>query len=332
MGELPLEIAIEITSRCSLNCIFCERKKSTENIPLESVKNLLDQIKELNIRKARFTGGEPFLHPQLAEIIRYAKDKGFSVGLNTNATVSFNDNMLKRLEDCLDTLLVSFQGYDAFSNKRLSGMSSGLWETKIKNIFKFNNSRIKSVILGTVISKPLISKWQSYCNLVRKFKIKHWWFFRPINSHKEPQYYLKRRDFLLFMDKLYRYNLEKAECSFIYTLPFCITEDIRVISSVLLSNVRNDDHPYQLVWDLKGYFKPSYFIDIKLGKTVKEALHHPYMLRRKDLQSISFCRRCIFLSRCSRGNRYCSKMASGDYFAPDPLVNYKNSLFFKKPA
>ena len=142
MGELPLEIAIEITSRCSLNCIFCERKKSTENIPLESVKNLLDQIKELNIRKARFTGGEPFLHPQLAEIIRYAKDKGFSVGLNTNATVSFNDNMLKRLEDCLDTLLVSFQGYDAFSNKRLSGMSSGLWETKIKNIFKFNNFQI----------------------------------------------------------------------------------------------------------------------------------------------------------------------------------------------
>lgn len=294
---------------------------------LSSVKNLLNKIRILNIPIVRFTGGEPFLHSQLIDMLRFARSQGFYVFINTNATIPLGKDKLDILEDCVDMVLVSLQGYNKFTDTMITG-SDNFWREKINNILKLANSKIKRVVLGTVISRPLIDNWKFYYNFVKRFRINYWFFFRPVASFNNPLYSLKRKDFLLFIDILYKYNTEQLELSIADSLPFCITKEIKKTS--LINKDGFDSNGYsKLVWDLKGYFKPSYFIDINLGNTLKKALSQPYMRKLKNLKSISFCQNCVFLSRCLGGSRYWSKIFYGDYFAPDPLVDYENSLFLK---
>jgi molybdenum cofactor biosynthesis enzyme MoaA len=68
------EIGIEITSECNLNCKFCKKKNQPiSKIPKQTIFQILDQIKSLNIKAVRFTGGEPLIRKDLNEILTYAK-------------------------------------------------------------------------------------------------------------------------------------------------------------------------------------------------------------------------------------------------------------------
>ena len=53
-------------------------------LPLEKVKELLEDAKTGGIERVRLYGGEPLLHPQLPDMIRYSLSLGLSTHINTN--------------------------------------------------------------------------------------------------------------------------------------------------------------------------------------------------------------------------------------------------------
>jgi MoaA/NifB/PqqE/SkfB family radical SAM enzyme len=74
-----VQLLIELTNRCNLRCQHCygERHANTGDLPLEVMDKVLGEAKRCGIERLSFTGGEPTLHRQFAEIVRRVCAAGY---------------------------------------------------------------------------------------------------------------------------------------------------------------------------------------------------------------------------------------------------------------
>ena len=92
--RVPLQVSIEVTRRCPLECLHCYN-----NLPMDDMDarrrelskeehfRVLDQLVEMGCFWILYTGGEIFARKDFLEIYTYAKQKGFLVTLFTNGTI-----------------------------------------------------------------------------------------------------------------------------------------------------------------------------------------------------------------------------------------------------
>jgi MoaA/NifB/PqqE/SkfB family radical SAM enzyme len=74
-----------VTYRCNARCGFCDIwEQPSPLIDLEHAARNLDDLRRLGVRIIDFTGGEPLLHPRLAELLRMAKERGFFTTVTSN--------------------------------------------------------------------------------------------------------------------------------------------------------------------------------------------------------------------------------------------------------
>ncbi len=114
-GRPVNSIRISVTERCNLRCFYCHREgenysHNSEMTPKE-MERILKIARMLDIRKVKFTGGEPLMRDDIVEIVRRASrlmDK--DVSMTTNGTMlkkyaSLLKNAgLMRVNISLDTL------------------------------------------------------------------------------------------------------------------------------------------------------------------------------------------------------------------------------------
>ncbi len=93
---------------CNITCANCYIESSPENdrlvyITADEVRDYLDQIAERGwpIREIGFTGGEPFMNPQMIAMAEAALSRGFEVLILTNA---MRPMMRKGMQDGLQDL------------------------------------------------------------------------------------------------------------------------------------------------------------------------------------------------------------------------------------
>ena len=114
--DYPLEIGIQMTSACNLQCPMCpyaavDGKPRGEFIDISLVKKIIDEVAG-HIYALKFASfGEQTLHPDLIPAIRYAKTKRIQeVSLITNGS-RLSETFSKDLIDAgLDWLLISVDG------------------------------------------------------------------------------------------------------------------------------------------------------------------------------------------------------------------------------
>jgi MoaA/NifB/PqqE/SkfB family radical SAM enzyme len=83
----PRNLTVAITAHCNLRCIGCRYGRDFmpgQQLPLEKVKELLEDAKSGGIERVRLYGGEPLLHPRLPDMIRHSVGLGLSTHVNTN--------------------------------------------------------------------------------------------------------------------------------------------------------------------------------------------------------------------------------------------------------
>jgi MoaA/NifB/PqqE/SkfB family radical SAM enzyme len=74
-----------VTYRCNATCGFCDIwEKPSPYVTPEQVRENLSDLRKLGVKVVDFTGGEPLLHRQLAEILSIAKELGFITTVTTN--------------------------------------------------------------------------------------------------------------------------------------------------------------------------------------------------------------------------------------------------------
>jgi AdoMet-dependent heme synthase len=85
--EFPLTAVFVATERCNLSCPHCfvpHPFKETDRLSIAEVVELFDQLVEAGTLRLIITGGEPFLRPDMNEIIEQAAARRFSIVLKTN--------------------------------------------------------------------------------------------------------------------------------------------------------------------------------------------------------------------------------------------------------
>jgi MoaA/NifB/PqqE/SkfB family radical SAM enzyme len=81
----PIVATLVVIRRCNLSCTYCnEYDKVSQPVPLAVMKERVAALANLKTLIVSCTGGEPLLHPDLAEIIKEIRRHGMVATLITN--------------------------------------------------------------------------------------------------------------------------------------------------------------------------------------------------------------------------------------------------------
>lgn len=93
-------VAIETNLTCNIRCRGCYNLFNTYVKPMAQIKADIDlAFEKRNLETITILGGEPTLHPDLVEIIRYIKEKNVVCEMLTNGVVFLKDDGDRLLED-----------------------------------------------------------------------------------------------------------------------------------------------------------------------------------------------------------------------------------------
>jgi MoaA/NifB/PqqE/SkfB family radical SAM enzyme len=116
--KAPIEAQLIITRRCNLSCGYCtEYDHVSEFVPLATLRQRIDALHRLRVINVALLGGEPLMHPELADIIAYA-NRAAQVSLTTNGFLITEDLIqrcnaagLANMEVSIDMLGADRTGY-----------------------------------------------------------------------------------------------------------------------------------------------------------------------------------------------------------------------------
>lgn len=120
----PVHVQFSPTNTCNLNCSFCSCSKRDKKLQLtlDKSKVILKSIRTMGCKAITITGGgEPLMHPDINEIIIYAKFmQNMDVGLVTNGLLleRLNDRALHEITWCR----ISFSDSRTFDDKFINSV------------------------------------------------------------------------------------------------------------------------------------------------------------------------------------------------------------------
>lgn len=317
--DSPREICIEVTGLCNHHCRACFSHGKCTGPSTGLILEVLGQARRAGVGIVRFTGGEPLLRGNLPELLACAKEKDFFTILNTNATL-LDGEKLSSLEENVDDVLVSLQGCDNETERYLCGTGE-LFRPKLLNIARLRRSKIPVLRLGTVISHVLLDNFRRYRDLVEFLRPQQWEFYRPMlrADEREAAFDIGAEDIMRLLDMLDRARLGDMELKIANPVPLCLFSARR--RNTRFFGASFDDGHTRLVLDARGFVKPSYCMDVNLGRNVAAAWNSSFMRRLRDNASLpASCRACAEVGKCMGASRFAAYAVSGDYFAPDPWM------------
>jgi|ERR1035437_751858 MoaA/NifB/PqqE/SkfB family radical SAM enzyme len=117
------EILVKILDYCEMKCAMCGQLSQEDRrkvLPLSALEELFKN-NPLKIERVYIWGGEPLLHPQIVEIIRFFKAQNALVAMNTNA-YALSRNLTEIIESGLDRIIFSIDGSNAETHDQIRGM------------------------------------------------------------------------------------------------------------------------------------------------------------------------------------------------------------------
>lgn len=85
ISPFPLSLGFEITHRCNLRCLYCDRNRPTgPEMQFPEIVSIMTQFQALGMQTISLDGGEPLLAPATLELIQWLADRKIEVNMNSN--------------------------------------------------------------------------------------------------------------------------------------------------------------------------------------------------------------------------------------------------------
>jgi hypothetical protein len=115
---------IEITDRCDIDCPVCLKDfDDIDTLTTAEYRTIIDELlaSEKTVDVINLSGGEPTMHPDLENFIRYALEKGVTqVSVSTNGLTLLRDANLRRLFRETGTVVaLQFDGFESSTYEKL---------------------------------------------------------------------------------------------------------------------------------------------------------------------------------------------------------------------
>ncbi len=337
-----------MTRRCNLRCVHCYARSedvSYDNeLTHEQSLKMIDELAEFGVPVILFSGGEPLVHPRLAEYAEYAVKKGMRAVVSTNGTLITAEKAKVLKEIGLSYVGISLDGLEETHDK-FRGLK-GAFKKAMQGIKNCQEAGIK-VGLRFTINKRNVHEIPGIFDLLEKLEIPRACFYHLVYSGrgsdiaKEDLNHQETRDTLdLIMERtrdLHDRNKPKeiltvdnhADGPYLYMK--LLEEDPERAAEVLELLQMNEGnnsgrgfgciswdgevHPDQF-WREKslGNIKDSSFSDIWTDTT------NEFLMKMKDKKNHvgGRCKDCKWLSVCAGNFRARAESIKGDPWDEDP--------------
>jgi uncharacterized radical SAM superfamily Fe-S cluster-containing enzyme len=149
---------VDLTNRCNLTCPVCFANANVQGYlyepDFETVRKMLQALRDekpVAGRIVQFSGGEPTIYPRFLDVLRMAKDMGFSHTQVATNGIKFTD--LEFAHQCkeagLHTLYLQFDGVCDEVYRRTRG--ERLWDQKMQCIENVKKAGLKIVYVPTIV-------------------------------------------------------------------------------------------------------------------------------------------------------------------------------------
>ncbi|MDD5528672.1 MAG: radical SAM protein [bacterium] len=147
--KLPMSAFIEVSSMCNFQCIHCYNKipskksKTSEDLSLNEIIEILNWLKEKKCLRVTISGGEPLIRKDFLNIIKMAIDRNFAVVVFTNGYL-LNKALIKHLESLgVYKLEISVLGANEKTYKEICGVTASEHIKTLLPILSKTNMRIR---------------------------------------------------------------------------------------------------------------------------------------------------------------------------------------------
>lgn len=142
---------VQITERCNLHCAHCFVSATCAGADLglrEIETRVIPGLLDARVESVTLTGGEPFVHEHVIEIVRALRSANLSVGICSNATLITDEHIADLVAIGGIHLNVSLDGFRADSHGRFRGNRES-FETTVNTITALGNAGLLQGILST---------------------------------------------------------------------------------------------------------------------------------------------------------------------------------------
>ena len=149
---------VDLTNRCDMTCPVCFANANAMGFvtepSLDQVRNMLQTLldrRPVPCKVIQFSGGEPTIHPKFIEILKMAKEMGFShIQIATNGKNLSDLDFAQRCKNAgLDSLYLQFDGVTKDIYKKTRG--EDVYETKLRVLETCRRVGLRIVLVPTVI-------------------------------------------------------------------------------------------------------------------------------------------------------------------------------------
>lgn len=123
-----MSMCAELTYRCPLKCAYCSNPlhmaQYSDELETDHWVRVLQEAADLGVIHVHFSGGEPLLRDDLADLIRAARDADLYTDISTSAFTSTRDRLQELKEAGLDSVQVSLLDSNAEGNDFMAGTPS----------------------------------------------------------------------------------------------------------------------------------------------------------------------------------------------------------------
>src|SRR3982751_635703 len=150
LDRKPLQCSLYVTDRCNLDCAYCtEYDNSRPHPSLDDLKQWIRKIRELGTMRIALVGGEPLVHPNIVELVRYCRELGFATSLTTNGFL-LTRKLIAELEDAgLQVMQISVDRMTP------SAITKKSFKTILPKLDYFHDSKISLHITGVICADTL---------------------------------------------------------------------------------------------------------------------------------------------------------------------------------
>ena len=202
--EFPMMTVLSFSYLCNALCPNCPYTnssirasyKDSKFMGIDTFKKIADEVGQYGAWLRISGGGEPTIHPNFFELMKYAKEKGCKIGIITNGSKMDKVLAKKLLEINVDMLEFSVDSdnktdYDIVRK----GLSFNTLVENIKNVYKLRNELksdtkiIASAINQNGINVDKVEKfWIPYVDNFQKRKYLTWGINDAENSADDTPY------------------------------------------------------------------------------------------------------------------------------------------------
>ena len=171
----PITVWWDVTSKCNLNCLHCyssssASKSNTDELTNTEARALISELSEMNVFGIYFLGGEPFMRPDLLDLVKCAMEKRIGVTISSNGwliTEAISDELrslgVSQVRISIDGALPNT--HDWQRNKQ------GSFEHAVNAVRNLVKSGVHHVSIVSTISRRNASEIADIIDLAAKLRV-----------------------------------------------------------------------------------------------------------------------------------------------------------------